>query len=69
VTIGITQTLRSWVRSGLIEAADSLIDVSGEVESSIIREEEADGMVGLVRSTQLTGEIDQFFQLHGPNAE
>jgi hypothetical protein len=46
-TIGITQTLRSWVRSGLIEAADSLIDVSGEGESSIIREED-DGMVGLV---------------------
>ena len=29
-TIGISQTLRSWVRNRLIEAADTLIDVSGE---------------------------------------
>jgi hypothetical protein len=29
-------------------AADSLIDVSGEVESSIIREDGDDGMVGLM---------------------
>ncbi|PWI64602.1 hypothetical protein PCL_09496 [Purpureocillium lilacinum] len=35
-TIGITQTLRSWVRNGLIEAADTFIDVSGEVGNSII---------------------------------
>ena len=46
-TIGITQTLRSWVRSGLIEAADSLIDVSEEVKTSIIKGEEDDSMVGL----------------------
>ena len=47
-TIGITQALRSFVRNGLIEAADSLIEVSGEVESSIIMKEEDDSMVGLV---------------------
>ncbi|OAQ58665.1 hypothetical protein VFPPC_10900 [Pochonia chlamydosporia 170] len=35
-TIGITQTLRSWVRNGLIEAADALVDVSEEVVDSII---------------------------------
>lgn len=35
-TIGITQTLRSWVRNGLIEAADALVDVSEEVVNSII---------------------------------
>ncbi|KAI8417335.1 hypothetical protein FOFC_03648 [Fusarium oxysporum] len=34
--VGITQTLRSWVRSGLIEAADALIDVPGEAGSSIV---------------------------------
>lgn len=38
--IGITQTVRSWVRSGLINSADSLIDVSGEVGNSIIVEGE-----------------------------
>lgn len=41
-TIGITQTVRSWVRSGLIDSADSLIDVSGEVGNSIIVEGEDD---------------------------
>ncbi len=41
-TIGITQTVRSWVRSGLIDSADSLVDVSGEVENSIIVEGEDD---------------------------
>jgi len=35
-TIGITQTLRSWVRNGLIDAVDTLIDVSGENANSII---------------------------------
>jgi hypothetical protein len=35
-TIGVTQTLRSWVRNGLINAVDTLIDVSGEVANSII---------------------------------
>ena len=39
-TIGVTQTVRSWVRSGLIEAADTLIDVSEEVGNSIIVEGE-----------------------------
>jgi hypothetical protein len=39
-TIGITQTLRSWVRNGLIEAADSLVDVSGEAVNSIIWDDE-----------------------------
>ena len=39
-TIGVTQTLRSWVRSGLIEAADTLIEVSGEVGNSVVRENE-----------------------------
>ncbi|KAM5529798.1 hAT family dimerization domain protein [Fusarium oxysporum f. sp. phaseoli] len=34
-TIGMTQTLRSWVRSGLIEAGDALIDVSEETANSI----------------------------------
>ncbi|OAA63224.1 transposase [Akanthomyces lecanii RCEF 1005] len=37
-TIGVTQTVRSWVRNGLIDSADSLIDVSGEAGSSIIVE-------------------------------
>lgn len=41
-TIGITQTVRSWVRNGLIDSADSLVDVSGEVENSIIVEGEDD---------------------------
>lgn len=41
-TIGITQTLRSWVRSGLIDASDSLIDMSGEVRNSIIWEDDED---------------------------
>ncbi|PWI64080.1 hypothetical protein PCL_00001 [Purpureocillium lilacinum] len=41
-TRGITQTLRSWVRNGLIEAADTFIDVPGEVGNSIIREGEED---------------------------
>jgi hypothetical protein len=35
-TIGVTQTLRSWVRNGLINAVDTLIDVSGEDANSII---------------------------------
>jgi hypothetical protein len=35
-TIGVTQTLRSWVRNGLINAVDTLIDVSGEAANSII---------------------------------
>jgi hypothetical protein len=34
-TVGITQTLRSRVRSGLIEAADALIDMSGEAGGEI----------------------------------
>lgn len=42
-TIGITQTLRSWVRNGLIEAADALVDVSGEVVNSIIWDGEEEG--------------------------
>ena len=42
-TIGIAQTLRSWVRNGLVDAADSLTDVSEEVGSSIIWETEEDG--------------------------
>ena len=42
-TIGITQTLRSWVRNGLIDAADTLIDVSGEIGESIIWQVEKDG--------------------------
>ncbi|OAQ57863.1 restless-like transposase [Pochonia chlamydosporia 170] len=42
-TIGITQTLRSWVRNGLIDAADTLIDVSGEIGESIIWQAEEDG--------------------------
>jgi hypothetical protein len=42
-TIGITQTLRSWVRNGLIDAVDTLIDVSGEVGNSIIWEAEEGG--------------------------
>jgi hypothetical protein len=35
-TIGVTQTLRPWVRNGLINDVDTLIDVSGEVANSII---------------------------------
>ena len=35
-TIGITQTLGYWVRNGLIEAADALVDVSEEVVDSIM---------------------------------
>ena len=46
-TIGITPTLRSWARRGLIEAADSLIDVSEEVKTSIVTGGEDDSMVGL----------------------
>jgi len=42
-TIGMTQTLRSWVRNGLIDAVDTLVDVSDEVGSSIIWETEEDG--------------------------
>ncbi|KAJ3454851.1 hypothetical protein MRS44_013451 [Fusarium solani] len=42
-TIGITQTLRLWVRNGLIDAVDTLIDVSGEVGNSIIWEAEEGG--------------------------
>jgi len=42
-TIGIAQTLRPWVRNGLVDAADSLIDVPEEVGSSIIWETEEDG--------------------------
>ncbi|KAI8401933.1 hypothetical protein FOFC_17238 [Fusarium oxysporum] len=39
----MAQTLRSWVRNGLVDAADSLIDVSEEVGNSVIWEaEEAD---------------------------
>jgi hypothetical protein len=34
-TIGIAQTLRSWVRNGLIRAEDSLIDTSEEVGHSV----------------------------------
>jgi hypothetical protein len=34
-TIGIAQTLRSWVRNRLIRAEDSLIDTSKEVGHSI----------------------------------
>jgi hypothetical protein len=41
-TIGITKTLRSWVRHGLIETVDSFIDVWGEVGNSIIWEGEED---------------------------
>ena len=32
----VTQTVRSWVRNGLINAVDTLIDVSGEDANSII---------------------------------
>jgi hypothetical protein len=39
----MTQTLRSWVRNGLIDAVDTLVDVSDEVGSSIIWETEEDG--------------------------
>jgi hypothetical protein len=35
-TIGVTQTLRPWVRNGLINDVDTLIDVSREVANSII---------------------------------
>jgi hypothetical protein len=34
-TIGITQTLRSWVRNGFIKAEDSLIDTSEEAGHSV----------------------------------
>jgi hypothetical protein len=37
-TIGITQTLRSWVRNSLIDAQDKLIDVSEDMKSSLIWE-------------------------------
>lgn len=36
-TIGVTQTLRSWVRNGLISTIDPLIDVSADAPSSIIQ--------------------------------
>lgn len=36
-TIGVTQTLRSWVRNGLISTIDPLIDVSADAASSIIQ--------------------------------
>lgn len=42
-TIGITQTLRSWVRNRLIEAVDALVDVLGEVVNSIIWDGEEEG--------------------------
>ncbi|RFN53926.1 restless-like transposase, partial [Fusarium flagelliforme] len=42
-TIGMTQTLRSWARNGLMDAVDTLVDVSDEVGSSIIWETEEDG--------------------------
>ena len=35
-TIGITQTLRSCVRTGLVDAKDNLIDVSEDMKSSFI---------------------------------
>ncbi|EXA29126.1 hypothetical protein FOVG_19334 [Fusarium oxysporum f. sp. pisi HDV247] len=43
-TIGIAQTLRPWVRNGLVDAADSLIDVSEEVGNSVIWEAEEDDL-------------------------
>ena len=43
-TIGMTQTLRSCVRNGLVDAADSLIDVSEEVGNSVIWELEEDDL-------------------------
>jgi hypothetical protein len=43
-TIGMAQTLRSWVRNGLVDAVDSLIDVSEEVGNSVIWEAEEDGL-------------------------
>ncbi|KAF6515108.1 hypothetical protein HZS61_005014 [Fusarium oxysporum f. sp. conglutinans] len=43
-TIGMAQTLRSWVRNGLVDAADSLIDVSEEVGNSVIWEAEEDNL-------------------------
>jgi hypothetical protein len=43
-TIGMAQTLRSWVRNGLVDAVGSLIDVSEELGSSVIWEAEEDGL-------------------------
>lgn len=37
-TMGITQTLRSWIRNGLMDAEDKLIDVSEDMKSSLIWE-------------------------------
>ena len=37
-TIGITQTLRSWVRNGLTDAQDKLIDVPEDMKSNLIWE-------------------------------
>jgi len=42
-TIGMTQTLKSWVRNGLIDVVDTFVDVSDDVGSSIIWETEEDG--------------------------
>ncbi|KAJ6436893.1 restless-like transposase [Purpureocillium lavendulum] len=42
-TIGVTQTLRSWVRHGLINTIDTLIDVLREVGESILWYAEEDG--------------------------
>jgi hypothetical protein len=43
-TIGMAQSLRSWVRNGLVDVADSLIGVSEEVGNSVIWELEEDDL-------------------------
>jgi hypothetical protein len=40
----MAQTLMSWVRNGLVNAADSLIDVPEEVGNSVIWEAEEDDL-------------------------